>query len=49
VGNLTSHRHDCTLTFGNRTVREEGRLAHKLYTTLIEVGVRAEGAAATGG
>jgi hypothetical protein len=47
VGNVDITQHDCTLTFGNRTVREEGRLAHELYTTLIEVGVRSEGAAAS--
>ena len=45
VGNVDITQHDCTLTFGNRTVRAEGRRAHELYTTLIEVGVRQEGAA----
>ena len=45
VGNVDITQHDCTLTFGNRTVREEGRRAHELYTTLIEVGVLPEGAA----
>lgn len=45
VGNVDITQHDCTLTFGNRTVREDGRRAHEFYTTLIEVGVRPEGAA----
>ena len=45
VGNVDITQHDCILTFGNRTVREDGRLAHEIYTTLIEVGVRPEGAA----
>jgi hypothetical protein len=44
VGNVIT-QHDCILTFGDRTVREDGRLAHELYTTLIEVGVQSEGAA----
>jgi len=45
VGNVDITQHDCTLSFGNRTVREEGRRAHELYTTLTEVGVHPEGAA----
>jgi len=45
VGNVDITQHDCILTFGNRTAREDGRLAHELYTTLIEVGVQSEGAA----
>ena len=35
VGNVDVTQHDCTLTFGNRRVREECRRAHELYTTLI--------------
>ena len=45
VGNVDITQHDCTLTFGNRRVREEGQRAHELYTTLIELGVLPEGAA----
>lgn len=45
VGNVDITQHDCTLTFGTRSVRQVGRRAHELYTTLIEVGVRPEGAA----
>ena len=40
VGNVDITRHDCTLIFGNRTVREEGRRAQELSTTLIEVGLK---------
>lgn len=45
VGNIDITQHDCTLTFGNRSARVEGRRAHELYTALLEVGVRPEGAA----
>lgn len=37
--------HDCTLDFGRAKRRISGRLAHELYATLIEAGVRTEGAA----
>jgi hypothetical protein len=45
AGNVDVTQHDCTLTFGQRTVSEEGRHAHELYATLIELGARPEGAA----
>jgi hypothetical protein len=45
VGNVDITQHDCILTFGNRRVSEQGRRAHELYATLIELGVRPEGAA----
>lgn len=37
--------HDCQLAFGKRTVTLNGRAAHELYATMIEAGVRSEGAA----
>lgn len=39
--------HVCTLAFGSRTSALAGRAAHELFATLIEVGVRPEGAAGT--
>ena len=45
AGNVDITQHDCTLTFGDRTVSEQGRRAHELYATLIELGARPEGAA----
>ena len=45
AGNVDITQHDCTLTFADRTVSEQGRRAHELYATLIELGARPEGAA----
>jgi hypothetical protein len=39
--------HSCTLTFGTMPRTIAGREAHELYATLIEAGVRPEGAAGT--
>lgn len=39
--------HSCALSFGKRRVRLDGRKAHELYATLIENGVRGDGAAGT--
>lgn len=37
--------HNCEFTFGKRKVSLNGRAAHEIYATLVEVGVRSEGAA----
>ena len=45
AGNVDIIAHSCELTFGAATVRVEGRRAHELFATLIELGVQSEGAA----
>ncbi len=37
--------YSCGLTFGPNKVKISGRKAHELYATLIEIGVKTEGAA----
>jgi hypothetical protein len=37
--------HSCALKFGSHDVNIEGRRAHELYATLIEIGVSPDGAA----
>lgn len=37
--------HSCTLIFGKKNVHLDGRKAHELYATMIEFGVKTEGAA----
>lgn len=44
VGNIDLTEHDCTLTFGAKTVTIEGREAQALYVTMGSNGVEAEGA-----
>jgi len=45
AGNVDITVHECTLTFGARTVTLQGRRAHELYATLVEAGVPSDGAA----
>jgi hypothetical protein len=47
ASNVDILEHSCTLTFGNMPRTISGREAHELYATLIEAGVRPEGAAGT--
>src|SRR5262245_3935299 len=39
-GNVDIIAHSCELTFGATTARIEGRRAHELFATLIELGVQ---------
>ncbi len=39
--------HSCDLSFGKKTVHLQGRKAHELYATLVEIGAPSEGAAGT--
>lgn len=45
AGNVDITRHSCALTFGKKIMPLEGRAAHELYATLLEVGVEPDGAA----
>jgi hypothetical protein len=47
ASNVDILEHSCTLTFGSMPRTISGREAHELYATLIEAGVRSEGAAGT--
>jgi hypothetical protein len=47
ASNVDILEHSCTLTFGNMPRTISGREAHELFATLIEAGVRPEGAAGT--
>lgn len=47
AGNVDITLHSCELTFGTKKVKFEGRGAHELYATLVEVGVPTDGAAGT--
>jgi hypothetical protein len=47
VSNVDILEHSCTLTFGTMTRTIAGREAHELQATLVEAGVRPEGAAGT--
>ena len=42
ASNVDITAHDCDLIFGGKTVTLEGRAAHELYATLLEVGVEAD-------
>jgi hypothetical protein len=45
AGDVDITVHQCTLTFGSRTVALHGRAAHEIYATLVEAGVPSDGAA----
>jgi hypothetical protein len=47
ASNVDITLHACDLVFGTRTVKLTGRSAHELYATLLEVGVKPDGAAGT--
>ncbi len=47
ASNVDILEHSCTLTFGTMPRTISGREAHELYATLIEAGVRPDGAAGT--
>ena len=47
ASNVDILEHSCTLTFGTMPRTIMGREAHELYATLIEAGVRPQGAAGT--
>lgn len=45
ASNVDITLHECSLTFGAKTIRTHGRKAHELYATLAEAGVPPDGAA----
>ena len=45
ASNVDITHHVCDLSFGAKTVTLEGRQAHELFATLLEMGVAPEGAA----
>ena len=45
AGNVDVSEHDCTLDFGTRTAKLQGRAAHELFATLSENGAPSDGAA----
>lgn len=47
VSNVDITLHACDLTFGKKKVAVQGRSAHELYATLVEIGVPPDGAAGT--
>jgi hypothetical protein len=44
AGNVDIGAHSCDLVFGKETSTLTGRKAHELFATILEVGVRSEGA-----
>ncbi len=44
AGDVDISAHSCNLVFGKRTSTLTGRKAHELFATILEMGVRSEGA-----
>jgi hypothetical protein len=44
AGDVDISAHACNLVFGKKTLTLKGRKAHELFATIIELGVRPEGA-----
>jgi hypothetical protein len=47
AGNVDIASHACTITIAGRALRIDGRCAHEIFATLLEIGVAPEGAAGT--